>query len=435
MTPPATTGRGPADCSATEPLARQLGVFGIWAIALNGTIGAGIFGSPGKAAAETGLYSGWMFVLCALLMTPIVLSFAAVASAHRGTGGPMLYAQTAFGPFVGFQTGWAFYVTRAAASAANISLLVATLGLTTENPIPRIGALAAICGALIWVNATGTRRAMQSLTWLTALKLLPLLAIVTWGSTQINWTVFRPSVAGELPTIGSVGTSIMLLVYAYVGWESAVVPGGEIRNPGRDIPRALLLTLLGVTVLYVLIQFVSVATVPDLATTQERPLVAVGQALFGPIGATLLTIGIVVSVGGNVASAMMSTPRITYAMARHGLLPSRFGNVHPKYGTPAFSIVIYGLAVFGLAASGSFVELAMISVLARLLIYLAVVLASWRTEPGAFALPGAKAIPMIAAAFCVALLTQVTQATVTRTALCLVVGSVLYLFARSRPKS
>ncbi len=434
--------------SVPEPLVRRLGVVGLWAIALNGTIGAGIFGTPGAAAAETGIHSPLMFLLCGLLMAPIVLSFGAVASRFSSTGGPVLYVQTAFGPFWGFQTGWTFYVARLSASAANVALIVTALERfwpAAAGGATRAGLLLAIAALLTWVNVVGTQHAMRSVGVLTVAKLVPLLAIVAFGLPALDAAAF-PYADTPLPPAERIGTAVMLLVYAYVGWESALVPAGESRAPRRDMPRALLLALGAATVLYVLIQAVAVAVLPTLAATEGRALVAVGEALLGPAGAVLLTVGVVVSVGGNVASAMLSTPRITYAMARAGTLPRLFGAVHPRFHTPSASIVVYGVLVFALSATGSFVELAKISVLTRLLIYLGVIGALPKLRGRAaedpaddgsppFELPGGPVIPTVAALVCVALLLQVSGETFLRTAAYLAAGSVLYLLARRRPRA
>ena len=415
--------------AAAEPgsLRRDLGVVGVWLVAVNGTIGAGIFGTPGAAARAMGAASPWLFVVCALLLAPVVLTFAAVASAFRASGGPMLYAREAFGPYIGFQVGWAFYVTRLAASAANVALLVDCVGYfwpaLASSPWRGVS-LASVCVVLTGANIVGNRAAIRGLGVLTFLKLSPLVALILMGA----W--LAPSsdpafTAGDVPF----GAALLLVVYAFVGWESAVVPAGEVRDPARVVPRALLWALAAVSVLYVVIQWISMRSVPTLGAATERPLIVVGEAVLGPLGASLIAAAIVVSVGGNVASAILSTPRITYAMSRDGMLPSVFGRVSARFGTPSWSIAIYGAAVFALAISGSFLLLAAISVLARLLIYGAVILASFRIR-GSLRLPAGPLVPGLALAVCVALVTQVTWDTVWRTAACLVVGTVLFWGAR-----
>lgn len=421
-----------------EPLLRQLTVLGIWGLAINGTIGAGIFSTPGNAAEVAGIYSPLLFLLCGLLLAPVVLSFAEVASSFRVTGGTVLYVQSAFGPLAGFQTGWAFYVARISASAANLSVIITTLAYfwpAADDPWPRRILLTLMCAMLTWVNIVGAKHAMRSLGLLTILKFVPLLAVALYGLTQFDSGAF-PFAETPTPSATTLGAGVMVVIYAYVGWESAVVLGGETRNPARDMPRALLWALGTATVLYIVIQTVSVAVLPGLAETEERPLVEVGVALFGPVGAAFLTFGVIVSIAGNVTSAAMSTPRITYAMARSQLLPSFFGATHAEYKTPWVSVLIYGAFTLVLAVSGTFLLLATISVLTRLLIYIAVIAALPRVRrqtadnPDVFRLRGGMAIPAVGAIVCTALAFQVNMEALVSTAACLAVGWVLFLATR-----
>lgn len=359
-----------------EPLIRQLSVAGIWLLAVNGMIGAGIFGVPSGAAALTGIYSPLVFLGCGVLLTAVVLCFAEIASYFRGTGGPILYLRTAFGPLAGFQAGWAFYIARVTAFAANMNLLVASLAWfwkPAEGGAARIFLLGLIVLLLAAPNLAGTRHGVRSLGVLTALKLLPLLAVVAVGLAWAGPAAF-PLAETPLPDYTSFGTAALLVIYAFVGWEGAVVPAGEARNPARDMPRALILAMLVVTALYVLLQVVAVAVLPDLADS-ERALVDVGAVLFGPAGALLLTGAVVVSVGGNLASTMTTAPRLSYALARDGALPAWFGKVHPVARTPVQSILFFSVLVFLLGAYGSFAWLAAMSALVRVLIYMACIAA------------------------------------------------------------
>jgi amino acid transporter len=428
---------GDTSAPGGESLRRQLRARGIWALAINGVIGAGIFATPGFVAAEVGPYSPHVFVLCGLLLAPVALCFAEVASGFASTGGPVRYVEAAFGPFASFQTGWTFYVARVSSTAANVSLLVATLAWfwpPADRGLLRVALLALVCGALTLVNVVGTRHAMRSIGALTLLKLLPLLALVAFGLPGVDAGTLIPR--EPLPSAGRLATAVTFAIYAFVGWETALVPAGESRDPARDMPRGLLWALGTASLLYVALQVVSVAALPDLAHTAERPLVALGAVLFGPAGAAILTLGVIASVGGNLAQATLSTPRITYAMARAGVLPPSLGRVHPTYRTPAVSVLVCGVLVFVLAATGTFVELAKISVLTRLLIYLAVILSVPRLRsrpaevPGRLRLPGGPAVPALAALVCLGLASQVDWPTVWRTAFYLGLGTLLYLASR-----
>jgi amino acid transporter len=400
-------------------------------------VGAGIFGVPAGAAALTGIYSPLVFLGCGFLLTAVVLCFAELASYFRGTGGPIVYLRTAFGPLAGFQAGWAFYIARLTAFAANMNLLVASIAYfwrPAEGGAARVFLLGFIVLLLAAPNVAGTRHGMRSLGVLTVLKLLPLLAVVAVGLAWLDPAVF-PVARATLPDYTSIGTAALLVIYAFVGWESAVVPAGETRNPARDMPRALLLAMLVVTVLYVLVQAVAIAVLPDLAES-ERALVDVGAALFGPPGAVLLTIAVVMSVGGNLAGTMITAPRLTYALARDGSLPVWFGEVHPATRTPARSIVFFSVLAFLLGVYGSFVWLAAMSALVRVLIYMACIGAMPRLRrhfshvPGRFHVPGGWVTP--AGAFCVSglLLLQVGLDAVLVTALFLFAGALLYRAVR-----
>jgi amino acid transporter len=420
-----------------EPLTRQFTVVGIWLLVVNGLIGAGIFGVPAEAARLTGIYSPLVFLFCGLLMAPIVLSFGEVASYFHGTGGPIVYTRAAFGPLVGFQTGWTLYVSRVTAFGANANLLVSSLGWFWEGAdrgAIRLALLLLVCGGLTWINVIGSRHAMRSLGLLTLLKLLPLLLLVGLGLSWLDAAAF-PFAVTPLPVPGDIGSATLLLVYAFVGFEGGLVPAGEARRPARDMPRALFWALGIVTVHYVLVQAVAIAVLPDLAASSS-PLVDVGAALAGPIGALVVAAGIVASVGGNLAGAMLSAPRMTYVMARHATLPAPLGAVSERYRTPAVSIWLFGSLSFLLAAYGSFAWLAGLTVLSRLLIYglsIATIPHLRRTHPDApdrLLLPGGLLIPGLAIGVCVGLVLQVDLRAVVVTAVFVGIGTVLYFVAR-----
>jgi amino acid transporter len=439
-----TTAAAATGPTAAEPLARQLGALGVWLLVINGTIGAGIFGLPAEAARLAGGFSPWIFAICAGLMLPVMLCFAELASRVDGTGGPARYVGDAFGPFAGFQAGWAFYVARLTAFAANAVLLVGAIGHFwpgADDPGARLALLFIVCAALTALTAVGTRGAIGSLGVLTLLKFIPLVALVAYGLLRMPASVLDAVSAAPAPD-AKLGAAVLLVFYAFVGFESGLVPAGEARDPRRDMPRALFLGLAVVALLYVGLQAVSLAALPGLAQT-KRPLIEVASVLFGPGGALLMTAGLVVSVGANLVGSMFSTPRISYALALAGSLPAWFGRVAPRFGTPAVSIVVYGAAAFVLAAGGTFAWLAGLSVLTRVFIYLACIasLPAMRrrsdvageggvADRKTIRLPGGFLIPVIAVLVCLALLTQVKPGDYVATAAMLAVGTVLFAGAR-----
>jgi len=426
----------------SNQLSRQVGTLGIFLLALNGMIGAGIFGVPAGATALAGAWSPLVFIVCAMLLGLIMLCFAELASRFDRTGGPILYVQTAFGRYAGFQIGWGFYIARATAFAANLNLLIASLAYlwpTAASGPVRIALLILIIGLLAWVNVIGIRRAVQSLGILTLLKLIPLLALILFGLAWIAPAVDM-TVQAELPSASDFGLAALLVIYAFVGWESALVPAGETRNPSRAIPIALFSALAVVTLFYVLIQAISLASLPGLATS-ERALIDVAEVLMGPTGALLLTVGVVVSVGGNVAGTMISAPRLTFALAKEKSFPAWFGQLHSRHATPAHSILFFAALSLLLSIVGSFLWLAAMSALVRVLIYIVCIgamprlrrQASELDQPG-FTLPGGWTIPLLALIASGLLLIQLSLQSLAATALVVAVGSLIFAATRSRKR-
>ena len=420
-----------------ERLLRQLSVVGVWLLIINGMIGAGIFGLPGELAKLAGEGSVWVFLLCALLIAPVMLCFAQLSSYFHGTGGPILYASSAFGPMAGFQVGWLYYLSRVLSFAANLNLLITSLGYLWPQAMEesvRIALAFVLCALMTLINVIGARGAVRALGLLTVAKIVPLIALIGIGLVSLDVAQLFPGIHHAVE-IEDLGGAVFLVIYAFVGFEGGLVPAGEARHPKRDLPRALIAALVVCALLYTLIQAVGLTTVPNLAES-SRPLVDVAQAQLGETGALLMLLGIIASVGGNLLSAMFSTARITYRMALDGHLPSILGRVHSRFNTPAASIILYGAASFAFAVTGSFVWLAALSVLARLILYSVCISAMPRlqreygTDPEAMHLPGGLLWMGMALLVCAALLLQVDLKSVIVTMACMLVGSLLYFYAR-----
>ena len=395
----------------TEPegqLIRGIGFAGSAFLVLNGMIGAGIFALPAAVAERAGALSPWLFLGAGLLIIPIVLTFAELASYFRASGGPALYATEAFGPLAGFGTGWMYYVSRVVSFAANTHVMAVYLGTVWgwfDTVAGHTAVVLVTCFGLTVANVVGVRGGVRTLSVFTLLKLLPLVLLVLAGLKSIGPDVLFPA---AVPTIDDLGGTMLLVIYAFVGFESVLVPAGETASPRRTIPTALIRTVIAISVFYLLIVLVYVAVLGD-ELDQGGTLVDIGRRLAGPVGAIVITLAAVFSVSGNLSASILSTPRLTLSLAENGLLPGWFGRIHPRYASPANSVLFYGILAAALGVTGSFAFLAITSSLARLITYVVCILAlpvlkrtaDDATLAGAYRLPGGFAIPVLALVICV----------------------------------
>jgi len=407
-------------------------------LVVNGLIGAGIFGLPSGAAALAGEYSVLVYAFCALLILPIILCFAELGSYFRGTGGPIRYGTLAFGPFVGFQGGWLYYLARLISFSANTVLLTDSIAYFIDGAgtgTGRIISLAVICVGLSVINVLGSIESIRSMTLFTVIKFAVLILLPLGGFILLGAEVI-PSFESPIPPAKDLGAAALLLIYAFVGFEGAVVPAGEAKRPERDMPLGLLLGLAVVAVLYMVIQLVSQAALPDLANS-KTPLLDVSASLFGPVGAVVLMIGVAASVLANLVSSMFSATRVTYALSLEKSLPRWFGEVHSRYLTPANSVVFFGIAAFLLAAFGSFTVLAAMTVLSRLFLYGMSCAAIPKLRPqfrgeGRFILKGGYLIPILGIAACVWLMMQVSERSIWMTAIFVGIGTLLFWIGKKQ---
>ena len=395
--------------SATANLTRGIRRWDLVALAINFTIGGGIFGLPSKVFALSGPASILAYILCAGAVIPIVLCFAEVASRFTQTGGPYLYARAAFGPLVAFEVGWLRWLAGVASSAALVNLLVDYLGYMVPavrtGPWPAATITVVICG-LTTVNVLGVRDVAIASNFFALAKLLPLLLLIAIGLFFIHPQNFATS---PTPANFSLSPSVLLLVYAFTGFESVSIPAGEVQHPQRNIPFALLVAIGATTLIYVLIQVVCVGTLPGLANS-ATPLADAGRSFLGAGGAWLIAAGGAVSIAGTIHGHILTSPRLLFAMAEQGQLPRLLSTIHSRYHTPYFSIVLTAVLILGCALSGTFVQLAAISVLARLTIYivtcaaLPVLRRKPQMAPPTFKLLGGSSVPAIAIVLCLWLL-------------------------------
>ncbi|NOT46383.1 MAG: amino acid permease, partial [Acidobacteria bacterium] len=318
---------------ADEKLVRGIGRWDLTAIAINTIIGAGIFGLPSKVQALIGSYSLIAFVLCALIVGVIVLCYAEVSSRFSSTGGPYLYAKEAFGSAVGFEVGWLYWIVRVTTFAANCNLFVTYLGFfvsgSNEGTL-RIVFITCILSAITAVNFIGIRESTLVTNIFTIGKIVPLLVFILVGIFFIQPTNFR---FDAVPEYGTFSSAILLLIYAFVGFEAAVIPAGETKDPERNVPFAILVGLGIVAVLYLLIQVVSIGTLPGLAGS-ERPIADAATVFLGTFGAGFITLGALTSIFGNLNVGVLASTRMLFAMSEQRDLPTIFEKTHAKFKTP-----------------------------------------------------------------------------------------------------
>jgi APA family basic amino acid/polyamine antiporter len=376
-----------------EPhLLRNIRKWDLVALVVNSVVGAGIFGLPSRVYALSGAYSLVAYLVCAVPIFLIVLCFAEVSSRFKQTGGPYLYARVTFGPLVGFEIGWLTWLVRLAGFAALCNLFVDYLGyfLPSAGSGPgRTAVIAIVVCLLAGANIAGVRLASLFGNIMTVGKLVPLLLLVLVGAFFINPQNYSWATP---PNGAALSSSALLLVFAFTGFENAVIPAGEALDPRRHYPFALLAGTTIAVLLFVAIQVVCIGTLPELATSQ-RPLADVGARLFGRPGAALISLGALLSVMGTMNAVMLAAPRLLFAMAEHGQLPGIVAAAHARFHTPYVAILCSAAGMLVLALSGTFASAALLSTMIRLTTYavtcaaLPVLRRRHGTAPAPFAIP------------------------------------------------
>ena len=422
------------EASSATTLRRDIGIFGASFLALNAMIGAGIFALPGKIAVEAGMLSPWLFLVVGALFLAVVLTFAELSSYYEGTGGPVLYATDAFGNLAGFSTGWAIYLSRVTAFAANANVMaiyLASMHDVFAGEIARGVIVSAVTIGLTWANVLGVRDGVRTMAVFTFLKVTPLLLLVLLGLQHVSGTTLLPSAPF---VINELGTTTLLLIYAYVGFETLGVTAGETSQPRKTLPLAFVGTMVATALLYFFIVLVFVSVIPA-ENYNEATLIDVGRALVGPIGGIAITLAAIFSIGGNLSGSILAAPRLVFSMAENRMLPNWFGRVHPRFATPDRCIILTGAMALVLALTGSFVKLAIASSVVRLLGYIVCILslpairrqASSALRSSAFRLPGGYSIPFVGLLICLWLLAQSQIESWIAVSILLAIGWLFYL--------
>lgn len=375
-------------------------------------------------------------ILAGCAVALLVLCFAEASSYFDEPGGGYLYTREAFGDFVGFEVGWMTWLARVASVAslsAGFAQAVSFLWPEAVGGWERALVITLPLVILTWINVRGVKGGARLAVGFTIAKTIPLILFIAIGIFFVDPAGLRVT---ELPRPEILGEAALLLLFAYAGFENTPAAAGEYRNPQRDVPFALLTMITLITLIYTLVQVVALGTLPGLAES-ESPLAESAALFLGGWAGIVMTIGAMVSIEGNVGNTTLIGPRYVFALAQDGFGPRALSRVHPTYRTPAAAIITQSTIALLLALSGSFVGLAMLSIVARLATYLGTAAAvpvlrrRFAGRTGVVRLPGGAAIPIAAFLLGLAFLASATPQNLLAGATGLAVGALLYRLRRA----
>jgi amino acid transporter len=410
-------------------LVKRLGRWDLAALTINSTIGAGILGLPGKVYAQLGVYSVLACLAGGMVMGLIAACYAEAASRYEGTGGSYLYARAAFGRSAGFLAGWLAIITRVLAYASITNLAIgyaAGVVPAISQPLWRIVAITVLTWGLGLVIAAGIGLSARANGAFTLAKLALLSGFVAVG-TVFLWPT-HPGTLPPLPPASHWAPGVVLMLFGLIGMDSAVVNGGEMRNPRRDIPFGLGVGMLAIVALYSAILLVCAGVVPHLATSQ-RPVFDGMVAMLGPSAGQVVAVCAVIIMAGTLFTILFVGPRLVFALAEGGQLPQALARIHPRFGTPLAAVLLHTAAAWALAVGSTFLGALTASTLTRLMLYglTAASLVEMRRrglsqQPHPLKLPGGMAIAIAATVVCVWLMTQSDRAAWVSALWCVGVG-------------
>lgn len=422
-----------------EGLKRVIGVSGLSLNIINNTIGAGIFALPAIVSIALGGFAIFGYLFCGIMMAAIMLCYAEIGSRITSSGGSYAYVEAAFGRFAGFIINWLFFFGFGIlGDAAIINIVADSLAVifpVFESLWMRGLLFFILIGFMVLVNVRGAKQGVGFVKFITIVKLLPLIAIIIFGFSHIKTANLH---WGNLPSFNTFGNTILVLFFAFLGFETALNVSGEIKNPKRTIPLSILIGGLLVLIVYLLLQTITQGVLgANMEAVKNAPLAAVAEKIIGPAGGIILLIAAAISCFGNVSGDVLLAPRLLFAGANDGIFPKFLGKVHPKFATPYWAIIIYGSLIFIFSISGGFKQLAILSTAAILIIYLAVILATIKlrrkkenVDEKTFRMPGGLIIPFIGVAAIGWLLTNLSKWEIISTIIFIAVICVIYFFMK-----
>lgn len=430
---------------------RTLGLFSVLCIGVNAIIGSGIYRLPGRIAHHLGGASWAAFAIVSLLLVAVGLCFAEAGGMFSATGGPYVYTREAFGKIPAFIVGWMAWVTMVlswAAVAHGVTGYLAALVPAVEDPT---AALFVVSGMILvpgTLNYFGVRPGAYATNAFTVAKLVPLAIFVLVGLFYVEWgqLALPTAAAGGAPDEGGggsfapLGTAMLIALFAVQGFEVAPVPAGETKNPRRNVPIAVVGSLVGCSIFYVLIQIVAFGTRPEIAQGaagspdpwSARPLADAAQTFLGANGATLMALGACISMMGFCVGSALASPRFLGVLAEDRLFPGWLASIHPRFGSPHHAVVATTGITFASALVldfDSLVDLANVAVTMQYIGTCAAVAWLRYKMPNAdrsYRVPGgAFAVPLIGIGVCVLLLSQAAAKEFVVSGIVIVIGAVL----------
>jgi amino acid transporter len=333
------------------PLKKDLTTFDLTSIVVGSIVGADIYIASALTAGLLGPAAIIVWIAAGVCATIIALVFAYCSYYVPRVGGPFAYVSEAFDDFYGFLTGWSIWI------AEILSLPVFAIAFVqylqyfiTLNPYQQILIKGLFLFTLTYINIRGVKAAGRINDVLTILKLAPLLLLIIAG---FGFFVFHPQMLSEnyIPFaplgFGNFGAALVLIFWAYVGFEMGTLPASEVKNPRKTIPKAIIIGIVIVTIFYLLTNFVVYGLLNwETLQVTKIPLILAGTAILGTAGAIIMAVGALVSVSGSDESGILGTARLSYAMSIDGLFPRLFSKEHPKYKTPYIALMIQGIIAF-----------------------------------------------------------------------------------------
>jgi amino acid transporter len=299
----------------------------------------------------------------------------------------------------------------------------------------RAAILVIVFGVVAAINVLGVRFGARLNMASTIAKLVPLGILIVVGLVNVHPENLRIT---SLPTGGDLTRASVFLIFVFAGIESALVPSGEVRDTSRTVPRAVILALLVVTIVYILVQIAAQGVLGASLAGRGAPLADVAEAVMGPVGGALLGAGVVLSTFGYLCGMILAIPRALFAFARDGLLPTALSNIHPTFHTPWIAIIVQAALSLLLALSSGFEPLVILANVSVLFVYLGCAAAAWQLRrrdlrddavQATKAIPGSRLAPPLAIVVIVVLLTSITRKEWLVAGSCAAVGLLLYAFS------